>query len=638
MNTVIELFKKQGVCVLNSLSENDLEDVLRYCNKLYYNNTPILYDSQYDIIKEFMETKYPKNIVLKEVGSVITDTIKQKIKLPFQMWSMDKIKPDTNELEKFKKKYKGPYVISTKLDGVSGLYSTENGEQKLYTRGDGIIGQDITKLLNHLKLPKIENIVVRGEFIIRKNIFEEKYKSSFSNPRNLSSGIINSKTIDDKINDIDFIVYELIKPIMVPGLQFKYLQERGFNVAQNIIVSGEELTNTLLSNILIDWRTSYHYEIDGIIVCNDMIVERLTGNPEHAFAFKMVLNDQIAEAKVLDVIWTPSKNGYLKPRVRIEPIHLSGVVIEYATGFNGAFIETNRIGVGSVISIIRSGDVIPFIQGVIVPADEPKMPDAEYHWNETHVDIILDNIDDNVEVKEKNIALFFSTLKVDGLAIGNVKKIMKSGVDSVPKILKMTKKDFEKVDGFKDKMVEKIYNGINEKIKDASLIDIIIGSNLIGRGLGYRKITPILEKYPNILTSSFTDEDKIKMLKTISGIGEENANAFVMNIGSFLHFIKECGLEYKIENIRPVAVNEVRKVETTQHTLSGKKIVMTKVRDADVIKKIKDYGGIFEDNMAKTTFALIVKTKDDTSTKIDYAVKNNIPIYTIDEFVVKYLQ
>jgi NAD-dependent DNA ligase len=637
MNKVIELFKQHGINVLISLTESDLEDILRFCNNAYFNNTPVLNDSQYDIINEFMEKKYPKNNVLKKVGSLITDTTKQKIKLPYQMWSMDKIKPDTNELEKFKKKYKGPYVISSKLDGVSGLYSTENGEHKLYTRGDGVIGQNITNLLNYLNLPKIRNIVVRGELIIRKNIFEEKYKSSFSNPRNLSSGIINSKTIDDKIIDIDFVVYELIKPIMVPNLQFKYLQEKGFNVAQNLIVYQENLTNTLLSNILVDWRTSYKYEIDGIIVCNDTIVERLNSNPEHAFAFKMVLNDQIAEAKVLDVIWTPSKNGYLKPRVRIEPIHLSGVVIEYATGFNGSFIKTNKIGVGSVISIIRSGDVIPFIQSVIIPADEPKMPDAKYHWNDTLVDIILDNFEDNLEVKEKNIALFFSILNVDGLAIGNVKKIMKTGYDSVPKILKMTKKDFEKVDGFKDKMVEKIYNGINEKIKEASLIDIIIGSNLIGRGLGYRKITPILEKYPDILTSSFSDDDKIEMLKTISGIGEENANAFVMNICSFLHFIKECGLEHKLENIRSI-MSDVRMVETTNHILSGKKIVMTKIRDADVIKKIKDFGGIFEDNMSKTTFALIVKSNNDTSTKIDYAVKNNVPIYTLDEFVSKYLQ
>ena len=78
----------------------------------------------------------------------------------------------------------------------------------------------------------------------------------------------------------------------------------------------------------------------------------------------MVLSDQIAEAKVVDVIWTPSKDGYLKPRVRIEPINLGGVTIEFATGFNGAFIKDNKIGIGATIEIIRSGDVIPHIKAV----------------------------------------------------------------------------------------------------------------------------------------------------------------------------------------------------------------------------------------------------------------------------------
>jgi NAD-dependent DNA ligase len=89
----------------------------------------------------------------------------------------------------------------------------------------------------------------------------------------------------------------------------------------------------------------------------------------------MVLSDQVAEVKVVDVIWTASKDGYLKPRVRVEPVHIGGVTIEYATGFNGKFIEDNKIGVGAIIQLIRSGDVIPYIKSVVVPAETGKMPD-----------------------------------------------------------------------------------------------------------------------------------------------------------------------------------------------------------------------------------------------------------------------
>ena len=325
---------------------------------------------------------------------------------------------------------------------VSGLYTTEGETAKLYTRGDGKVGQDITHLLKVLKLPKEKGYVVRGEFIILKSVFDEKYKKTFANPRNLVSGIVNSKTIDEKAKDLHFIAYEVIKPELKPSEQMKTLEELGHKVVQNRL--DENITNETLSDTLIDWRTNYEYEIDGVIVTDDKIHIRKSGNPEHAFAFKMVISDQVAEAKVLDVIWTPSKSGYLKPRVRIEPIRLGGVTIEYATGFNGNFVETNKIGIGAVIELVRSGDVIPHIKSVTTPAEKAKMPDVSYHWTDTHVDIILDDISIDETVQEKNITAFFTSLEVDGLSSGNVKRLMKAGYNTIPKILHMKKNRFRK--------------------------------------------------------------------------------------------------------------------------------------------------------------------------------------------------
>lgn len=150
------------------LTEKQLADILDQSNKAYYNDSEnvLMTDNEYDIIKEYMETKYPKNKVLEEIGAPIQD--KNKVKLPYNMPSMDKIKPDTNALTKWKNKYKGPYVLSAKLDGISGLYSTEGDEKKLYTRGNGKIGQDISHLIPYLKLPSTKNITVRGELIMKK--------------------------------------------------------------------------------------------------------------------------------------------------------------------------------------------------------------------------------------------------------------------------------------------------------------------------------------------------------------------------------------------------------------------------------------------------------------------------------------
>jgi len=385
-----------------------------------------------------------------------------------------------------------------------------------------------------------------------------------------------------------------------------------------------------------DWRTNYKYEIDGVIVADDHVHSRKSGNPEHAFAFKMVISDQIAEAKVVDVIWTPSKAGYLKPRVRIEPVRLAGVTIEYATGFNGAFIETNKIGIGATIQIIRSGDVIPHIKSVTVPAVTAKMPDVPYHWTDTHIDIIMDDAGEDETVREKNITEFFKGIEVDGLSSGNVKRIMNAGFDTIPKILHMEKTDFEGVEGFKTKMIDKIYDGIRDKVAKATLLDIMAASNQFGRGIGERKIKPIMEAFPNILMSPETTEQKIAMLRGIKGIGPENAKSFAENIPAFLTFLSACGLDDKLKKPVEAPKNELVAVDTTD-PLYGKRIVMTKVRDAKIIEELKKRGGVLDDSIGKNTFVLIVKTKDDVSNKTKYATEHGIPIMTPTEFTQRYL-
>lgn len=629
----INKFKKEGISVLETMPEQRIATLIQKANDAYYNNNPLMTDNEFDIVKEYLEKKYPNNPVLQNIGAPIT---KNKVTLPYNMPSMDKIKPDTDALDKWMKKYTGNYVLSCKLDGVSGMYTTENNTTKLYTRGDGTIGQDVTHLLSVLKLPNFKDIVVRGEFIISKSTFEEKYKTKFANSRNLVSGIINSKTLDNKTKDVDFVAYEVIKPVLCPSDQMKLLETYGFNTVRNVNMA--TLNNNILSQLLIDWRSKYEYEIDGIIVSDNKKYSRTEKNPEHSFAFKMVISDQIAEAKVVDVIWNASKSGYLKPRVRIEPIRIGGVTIEYATGFNGKFIESNKIGIGAVIQIIRSGDVIPYIKSVTSEAETAKMPDVPYHWNETNVDLIVDNIEDDVDVKEKNITSFFVGIKVEGLSTGNVKRLMNAGYDSIIKIIHMKKENFEGIDGFQTKMINKIYNGIQERLKESTLVEIVAASNLLGRGIGKRKLELIFEKYPNLFTLLISNEELKIMLLSVNGIGEENASSIVDNMKKMKTFLVDANLLYKLcqEQTNKITVNKKSSTEEN-HILNGKNIVMTKVRDAEIISAIEKYGGKLENNITKNTFALITKSHDDTSTKTKKAQELGIQILTPDEFSKKYL-
>jgi NAD-dependent DNA ligase len=312
---------------------------------------------------------------------------------------------------------------------------------------------------------------------------------------------------------------------------------------------------------------------------------------------------------------------------------LNGVTIEYATGFNGSFIESNKIGIGAVIQIIRSGDVIPHIKAVTVAAENAKMPTVAYHWTETHIDIILDDLDQDDTVREKNITAFFTSLEVDGLSGGNVRRIMKAGFKSVAAILKMGKSDFEKVEGFKQKMIDKISEGIKTKVAGASLLNIMVASNVLGRGLGERKMKPILETYPDILTSRLTNEEKVKNLRDVPGIGPENAKTFVSNIPVFIKFLKDCGLESKLSG---GTIENKLVVVNSSHPLFQKHIVMTKVRDAAIIENLKKVGGILDETIGKNTFVLIVKSKEDVSNKTKYADEHEIPIMTPAEFLTRY--
>lgn len=633
----IQLFKQNGISALDSLDESTLNKMIIEAKQAYYNsNSPLMSDNLYDILENYIKQKYPKNSVIKEIGAPIT---RNKVKLPFEMWSMDKIKPDTNVLASWKKKFAGPYIISCKLDGVSGLYDCTQKKPALYTRGDGKVGQDISHLISHLRLPKCEGYALRGEFIMKKRIFDTKYKDTFANPRNMISGLINKQTYDEKIQDIDFVVYELIQPILKPNEQLHKITELGFKTVTYEITDKEALTNEFLSAHLVDWREKYDYEIDGIIVTDNNIHERKSGNPEHAFAFKMVLSDQIAEAKVVDVLWQASKDGYLKPRVQIEPIQLGGVKIEYATGFNGKFIEDNKIGIGAIVQIIRSGDVIPHIKEVTVPADITKMPTQSYVWNKTHVDILLADMESDAEVQLKNITCFFTQLEIEGLAKGNIKRLIDAGLNSVGKIIRAKKSDFEKA-GFKT-LADKFVQSIAEKIDAASLSEIMKASNKMGRGISCKTIEIIMSTEPNILQESTSDEEKYEKLIQIKGIGEVNANTFVKNIPVFIVFLQECGLEYKLKKSgKHHDKSEEMPTENVANDdpLHNKKIVMTKIRDKEIIDKLKEVGGILQDNVTSDTFVVIVKSKDDISGKIKKAVEKGIPIMTPEEFKVEYMQ
>ena len=136
-----------------------------------------------------------------------------------------------------------------------------------------------------------------------------------------------------------------------------------------------------------------------------------------------------------------------------------------------------------------------------------------------------------------------------------------------------------------------------------------------------------------------TPPEKEAALKSIEGIGPENAREFVKNIPSFMEFVKGCGLESKLQETSAAVLATADAVAkpSVQGPLTGKKVVMTKVRDKEIITFMTNQGASLGDSMKKDTFVLIVKSKEDTSNKTEYAVKNGIPIMTVEEFKRMYM-
>jgi NAD-dependent DNA ligase/predicted GIY-YIG superfamily endonuclease len=654
-------FKSQGITALAILSLEELTAMLQEAIDNYYiselKENTLLTDNEYDILREYILKKDPSNALANDQQTQIKND-NTKVKLPYEMWSMDKIKPDTNALTKFKQTYKGPYVISAKVDGVSALYSTETGTPNLYKKGDGKFGFLINHLLPYLNLPKENNITLRGELMIKEETFKLKYKGQFSNSRNFIAGLVNRKKLThvekDILQDIDFVGYEVIMPQnLKPSEQYNKLAELNVISVKNIqAINYEQLTNDYLSNKLIEFRTSYAYSIDGIICIDDNLHDRKSKNPEHAFAFKMVLTDQVIEAKVLDVLWSVSKDGLLKPRVQFEPVTIGGVTITYATGINARFIVDNNIGLGALVSLTRSGDVIPKITSVIVPAQKPIMPSTDeydYVWNATNVDIILKNIKSDPRVNVKSIAKFFKDLEVEGLGEKNIEKIINSGANSIIKIINLSNEDLMKVEGFQKKMATKIKTSIQKQLEEASIAKIAAASNIFGRGLAERTINAILKAEPNILTPGANDEEKISKVNAVEGVGEKTALQFVKAIPEFVEFITSIKPNYQTQyKEEPIQVKE----ETTQatqpieedHILKNKIIVFSdfdkssKYTKKELEKLLTKFGPIIETSVKKTTNILIIGDSLSNSTKVENAKKiGTIEIITLDDFLEKYV-
>lgn len=626
---ILTALKADFYGTMNGLNKKQLETVLTYLSDEYYNEgVSHVADEEYDRLRDTLARKFGDSKLLATVGAEVTT--KMKVKLPYFLGSMDKIKPDKNNLTSWVAKYSGPVCISDKLDGISGLVVKAGGKKALYTRGDGSEGQDISHLLGHIQIgdfPGLDTYAVRGELIVTKADYD-KVKDGKRGARQMVSGLANKKTIDKATKDllklVHFVAYEVIVPEALPPCeQFKLLDTKStFKVAR--WVADKEVSIEHLSDVLAARKKTSPYEIDGIIVNHNKVYPRVTGrNPEHAFAFKMAFADQQATTEVLRVIWEASKDGYLKPTVNFEPVNIGDVVIQYATGFNAQFIHEHGIGAGAFIDIIRSGDVIPYIKEVKAAAPGgPSMPPVKWHWNETHVDAILDNVVDNADVQKKALLYFAQTLEIGYCGEGAIGKLYDIGVRKPTDILKVKVSDLDK-HGFAKAGATKLVEEIAKARSKATLTQWAVGSGIFGRGIGTKRVEAALAVVPRDLVAT---ADTIAKVMDQGGWSKESATGFIANLPEFRKFLAEAGVAVKIPTPRAASP------KPKGGKMVGQIVLFTGFHPKDLEAALKEAGGEIADVWSKKVTMLVIKDATVNNEKTKKAIAAGVPVVVAADF------
>lgn len=637
-----EFFKELEVNYKDFCKSSSLQDIKSLLDELdqrYYNNLPNTYivsDYVYNWINDYYysNTKTQKSKVGAEIQG------RDKVKLPIYMGSMDKIKPNTPELKNFLKNYTNQKCISEKLDGISFLMKIDkNNNISLYKRGDGFYGQDKSNLYDYLfgdekyDLDLIHNkpYYVRGELVITKKNWE-KIKDLGKNSRNFISGLTNRKDITQKDIElfkwIDFVAYELIDDSQFLSIQqqLELLEKMNFKVVKYEII--KNVSEKILISKLTEFRLKSEYEIDGIIVQDNIYYPRISGgNPRYAKAFKDDDDCMKVTTNVLGVEWNPSKDGLLKPVVLVEDVEVDGVTISRVTGINAKFIVDNKIGKGTKLTLIRSGGVIPKIMEILVPT-QPNLPNVNYEWDKNKVEFILIQ-KDNREVHIKQIEHFINTLGIEFYKASTISKGYDVGIKTIDDLFTITKEQLLQIEGIKDKSADKILKSIQSKLVDTKInVGVLAAATPFFKGLGIKRLTLIFDEIPNILKLQSTIVyDKVIHL---DGFSDNLTKVFVHGLRDFKKFIE-----------RNVNFSEQKSVKEKEHIkkdkvdkVYGKKFVFSGFRNKEMENVITTNGGQVMNSISGKTDYLVVKDKNNITEKVKKASEKGIKIIDMDELNV----
>jgi DNA ligase (NAD+) len=372
---------------------DQLAQDLRHHKRLYYLGEPAISDAEYDALEDELRSLLgehpelaPADNPLEEVGAELAGELYADARHEVPMLSLEKATTDA-ELDAFLDRFRGhTFALWPKFDGLSVSVLYRAGRlARAATRGNGEVGQDVTVNVRGGEvhgmpevLPERIDCEVRGEVVMLRSDWRT-YNAAhedkpLANARSAAAGTLLAKD-RAKVADrpVTFYVFDLIR--LGDGRADRKLADEltdlGFIVEGYAESSDRKAIRAYIRRIL-ESRREVDYELDGVVIkLLDRAAYDAAGETSHhpkgAIAFK--LPPEVAVTRLLDVDWTPGKTGQLTPRGRVERVFVSGTHIEHVTLHNLAVIAARDIRIGDRVYILRRGDVIPFVSGVVIPAD-----------------------------------------------------------------------------------------------------------------------------------------------------------------------------------------------------------------------------------------------------------------------------
>ncbi|MCX8074246.1 MAG: NAD-dependent DNA ligase LigA [Clostridia bacterium] len=666
-NEQIDLF---GNADLNIKKEiEDLRKQVEYHNMRYHQlDDPEISDYEYDKLTQKLrnlESLHPEYVVTtsptQKVGSGIKN-IFSEVKHNVVMQSLQDVF-SFEEVEDFVNKLNLEYgqnleyVVETKVDGLSVSLEYENGILKVgSTRGDGVIGEDVTQNLKVIasiphELKTSDTIEVRGEVYLPRKEFErinseleKEGKAILANPRNAAAGTLrqlNNELV--KSRNLSIYVFNVqkssSKTFNTHSESLVYCKNVGINVIpySKVCTSVTEVLEEIKRIGTI--REDLDFDIDGAVVkINDLNLRQEIGStskvPKWAVAYKYPPEKK--ETKILDIIVNVGRTGQVTPMAVLEPVRVAGSLISRATLHNFDYLKLKDIKINDTCIVQKAGDVIPEIAEIIpskrtgierefdVPTDCPVCGE-ELEKDENTVALRCTNSECPALIY-RSILHFVSrdAMDITGFGEAIVDRFISLGyIKDISDIYYIEYDMIEKLDRFDKKSATNLINSI-EKSKQNELGRLIFGLGI--RHIGKKSAQVLSENFNDIYDiSNATVEDILKL----SDFGE------IMAV-SVVEFFKKPKTIEIIEKLQEAGVNlKSSKKEVKSNILDSMSIVVTGSFDnysrEDIVKLIETNSGKFSNSVSKKTDMVIAG--EAAGSKLKKAEDLGVKVISLDEFL-----